>query len=77
MEGGNGMEVKVELLDYFDKIEGEDITGYYAYVVDENQAKWKYSYHRQPRQSIPQFIQEVQDAFRHQKEDDFRYDGKA
>jgi hypothetical protein len=68
------MEFKVELTDYFDKIEGEDISSYHAYVIDEDNHKWKYAYHRQPRQSIDHFIKEVEEAYRFHKDDDFRYD---
>lgn len=66
------MTIQVELMDYYSKIEGEDIADYYAYVIDENQQRWKYAYHRQPRQSTDHFIQEVQDAFRDHREEDFR-----
>ncbi|MEW9671709.1 hypothetical protein [Ammoniphilus sp. 3BR4] len=67
------MKFKVELMDYYDRIEGEDISGYHAYVVDENNQKWRYGYHRQPRQSIDDFLDEVENAFRYHREEDFRY----
>ncbi|RXT08823.1 hypothetical protein [Ammoniphilus sp. CFH 90114] len=66
------MEFKVELTDFFDRIEGEEIQGYHAYVVDENNQRWRYGYHRQPRQSIEAFLQEVCDAFHDHREEDFR-----
>jgi hypothetical protein len=67
------MGFKVELKDFYDRIEGEEIAAYHAYVVDEREQKWRYAYHRQPRQSIDQFLQEVEDAFRYHRDDDFRY----
>lgn len=70
------MDIKVELQDHFDKIEGEEIAAYYAYIVDDQNQRWRYAYHRQPRQSIEQFVQEVSDAYRYHREDDFRYDGE-
>ncbi len=69
------MTIRVELMDFFSKIEGEEIADYYAYVVDEKEQRWKYAYHRQPRQSIDHFVQEVQDAFQEHREEDFRYEG--
>lgn len=67
------MEHRVELESYFDRIEGEEIVGYHAFVIDTQNQKWKYAYHRQPRQSIEQFTQEVHDAFRHDRDEYFRF----
>ena len=71
------MGYRVELENYFSRIEGEEIVAYHAYVIDGQNQKWKYSYHRQPRQSIEQFTQEVHDAYRNQRDDDFRFQDEA
>lgn len=71
------MEYRVELENYFDRIEGEEIVGYHAFVIDERNQKWKYAYHRQPRQSLEQFTQEVHVAFRDYRDEDFRFQDKT
>lgn len=64
--------IEIELKDVYSKIEGEMITAYEGYIMDQEGHRWRYAHFQRPTQSIEEFEKDILSAFEAYGYDDFR-----